>query len=185
MITTSNFKSGISIIIAHKIFQIIEYQHVKPGKGGAFVRTKMRDLSNDSVIDRTFRSGEKFEQAFIKQHKVQYLYNTHDTYFFMDSDTFEQISMEKSALGSAVNFLKDGVNATALYHKDKLLEICLPPSIDLKVTHTEPGVRGDTARAGYKPATLETGVSAQVPLFIKQDEIVNIDTRTGKYLGRA
>lgn len=185
MISTKQFKNGITILHEGKIYQIIEFQHIKPGKGGAFVRTKLRDLKNDTVIDRTFRAGEKFDTAYIEQRKVQYLYNSGDNYFFMDTETFEQLGINKSALGNSVKFLKDGMQIQASYCQDKLTGISLPASIELKVEHTEPGARGDTAKATYKPATLETGAIVQVPLFIKLQDVIKIDTRTGEYIGRA
>ncbi len=185
MIGTNQFKNGLTIMLNGRIYQIIEFQHIKPGKGGAFVRTKLRDLRYNTVIARTFRAGEKFDTAYIKQRKVQYLYHSSDTYFFMDTETFEQLNIEKSMLGDSVNFLKDGIQIQASYCEGKPISINLPTSIELKVERTEPGVRGDTARAAYKPATLETGAVVQVPLFVKTHDIIKIDTRTGKYTGRA
>jgi len=184
MISTNQFKNGLTILHEGKIFQIIEFQHIKPGKGGAFVRTKLRNLKNNTVIDRTFKAGQKFDTAYVEQRKIQYLYNSGDTYFFMNTENFEQINIDKSALGSAVNFLKEGLEITASYCKGKLIDVSLPTSVELRIEHTEAGVRGDTAKATYKPATLETGAVIQVPLFIKPQDLIKVDTRTGKYTGR-
>ncbi len=186
LIGTNQFKNGVNIIYEGKMYQIIEYQHVKPGKGGAFVRTKLRDLKNDAVIDRTFRSGEKFEVAFIEQRQVQYLYHTGgDTYFFMDIETYEQISVDKAVLADAVKFLKEGLQIQASSYQGKVMGVVLPTSVELKIMHTEPGAKGDTARAAYKPATVETGAVVHVPLFVQTDDIIKVDTRTGEYLSRA
>ena len=184
MISTNQFKNGLTILHEGKIFQIIEFQHIKPGKGGAFVRTKLRNLKNNAVIDRTFKAGQKFDTAYIEQRKIQYLYNSGDTYFFMNTENFEQINIDKSALGSTVNFLKGSLEITASYCKGKLIDVGLPTSVELRVEHTEAGVRGNTAKAAYKPATLETGAVIQVPLFIKPQDLIKVDTRTGKYTGR-
>ncbi len=184
MVNTNQFKNGLTILHEGKIFQIIEFQHIKPGKGGAFVRTKLRNLKNNTVVDRTFKAGQKFDTAYIEQRKIQYLYNSGDTYFFMNTGNFEQISIDKSSLGASVNFLKGGLEITASYCKGKLIDVSLPTSVELRVEHTEAGVRGDTAKATYKPATLETGAVIQVPLFIKPQDLIKVDTRTGKYTGR-
>ncbi len=184
MIITNQFKNGLTILHEGKILQIIEFQHIKPGKGGAFVRTKLRNLKNNTVVDRTFKAGQKFDTAYIEQRKIQYLYNSGDTYFFMNTENFEEINMDKSALRTSINFLKGGLEITASYCKDKLIDVSLPTSVELRVKHTEAGVRGDTAKATYKPATLETGAVIQVPLFIKPQDLIKVDTRTGKYTGR-
>lgn len=184
MIDTSEFKNGMTILHEGKIYQIVEFQHIKPGKGGAFVRTRLRDLKNNTVLDRTFRSGDKFEAAHIEQRRVQYLYNSGDSYFFMDAENFEQFHVDKTLLGKAVNFLKDSMEARVSFHEGRFMDITLPVSVELKVTHTEPGVKGDTARATYKPATVETGAIIQVPLFVKINDIIKVDTRTGEYLER-
>ena len=185
MISTNQFKNGVTFLHEGKIYQIIAFQHIKPGKGAAFVRTKLRNLKNNAVIDRTFRAGEKFDRAYIEQRKVQYLYNTGDSYFFMDTGTFEQTCIDSSILGSSVKFLKEGTQIQASYCEDKPIGINLPISIELKIEHTEPGIKGNTAKESYKPATLETGAAVQVPLFIKVHDVIKIDTRTGKYIGRA
>ena len=185
MIGTNQFKNGVTIIIDGKIYQIIGFQHIKPGKGGAFVRTKLRNLQNAAVIDKTFRAGEKFESAYIEQRKVQFLYHSGDTYFFMDTQSYDQLSIDKTLLKDAVNFLKEGTEIQAAYYGEKPIGVTLPASIALKITHTDPGIKTATAKATNKPATLETGAMVQVPVFIKNNEVIKIDTRTGKYLGRA
>lgn len=184
-IGTNQFKNGITLIHEGRMYQIIEFQHIKPGKGSAFVRTKFRDLKTDNVVDRTFRSGETFELVYIEQHQLQYLYNSGDSYFFMDTETYEQAHIEKEVLGEALKFLKEGLQIQASYYQGKVMSVALPASVELKVIHTEPGIKGDTARATYKPATLESGTTVQVPLFINTDDIIKVDTRTGEYLNRA
>jgi elongation factor P len=184
MISTNQLKHGMTLFYEGKILQVVEFQHVKPGKGGSFVRTKLRDLANDAIIERTFRSGETFQEAYIEQRKVQYLYNSGDSYEFMDVENFEQVHVDKAALGNALTFLKENLEIQIAYCNGKLIGVTLPTAVELKVAHTEPGVRGDTARATYKPATLETGATIQVPLFIQTNDIVKVDTRTAEYLGR-
>jgi elongation factor P len=164
---------------------IIESQHYKPGKGGAFVRTKLRNVKLGTVVDRTFRSGETVEGAFIEEGKYQYLYYSDGQYHFMDNSTYEQIALPQEKIGDAKMFLKENTNVSILSSGGEVLSVKLPIFIDLKIVQTEPGVRGDTAKAGTKSATLETGATVQVPLFINQGETVKIDTRTGTYVGRA
>ncbi|MFH0731849.1 MAG: elongation factor P [Candidatus Omnitrophota bacterium] len=184
MISTNQFRHGLAFLYEGKIYQIVEFQHIKPGKGGAFVRTKLRNVENGAIVSRTFDPNDRFEPANIMQHKVQYLYHSADSYFFMDTASFEQITIEKDLLGDAVRFLKDGIEILASFCQEKLIGIELPITVEMKVVQTEPGVRGDTARAAYKPATLESGAVVQVPLFIKTDDTIKVDTRTGEYTGR-
>lgn len=184
MISTNQFKSGIAIVVDGEIYQINEYQHVKPGKGGAFVRTKLKNLRTKRSIEKTFRPDEKFEEAFIEEKKIQYLYNNQSTYYFMDQETFEEVFLEKETLGDITSLLKENMDVTATYCKSELLEINLPLFINLKIVETEPGFKGDTAKNSFKPAVLETGAKIQVPLFVNQDDVIKIDTRTCTYVER-
>ena len=164
---------------------IIESHHYKPGKGGAFVRTKLRDVRLGAVVDRTFRAGETVEDVFIEEKKYQYLYCAEGNYHFMDNETYEQVSFAGDRIGDVKSFLKENTEVTVSMHEGNILSIKLPIFINLKVVESEPGVRGDTVKAGTKSAKLETGAVIQVPLFINTGDIITIDTRTGKYTGRA
>ncbi len=185
MIDTSQFKSGLAIVFDNDLYIIVEFQHVKPGKGGAFVRTKLRNLKSGGIIERTFRSGEKFEDAFIEERPLEFLYRAGNELRFMDHTTYEETAVEVSRLGDQVGFLKENMEVTASYHNGQLLGITLPLFVVLKIDHTEPGLKGDTAKSGTKPATLETGAVIQVPLFLDSGETIKIDTRTGTYVSRA
>lgn len=184
MISTNQFKSGMAIVVDKEIYQIVEYQHVKPGKGGAFVRTKLKNLRTYKTLDKTFRPDEKFDEAFIEEKKIQYLYNSQDTYHFMDQETYEEVSFEKDKIGDILGLLKENMVVTAVYCKNEILEINLPMFIELKIVSTEPGFKGDTAKNSFKPATLETGASIQVPLFVNEKDVIKIDTRTISYVER-
>ena len=185
MISSNQFKTGIAIMVGNDIFQIIEYQHVKPGKGGAFVRTKLKNLRTKRTLEKTFRPDEKFEDAFIEEKRIQFMYNTHDTYHFMDQETYEEVFFDKDRLGNITGLLKENMDVTAIYCKNELLEINLPMFIVLKITETEPGFKGDTAKNSFKPAVLETSATIQVPLFVNQGDSIKIDTRTITYVERA
>jgi elongation factor P len=185
VIDTSDFRNGIAIVLDGVLYQIIEFQHIKPGKGGAFVRTKLKNLRTKAVIDRTFRAGEKVEDAWITTKKIQYTYRSGDVYFFMDSQDYDEVSIPESVLGDGKKFLKEGLEISSLWHKDQIVDVTLPPSVILKVEHTEPGIKGDTAKAAFKPATMETGVVVQVPLFVNPGSNIKVDTRSGQYLERA
>ena len=184
-VSTTDFRIGLTIQIAHDIFLIVDYQHVKPGKGGAFVRTKLKNLRNSNVIERTFKAGEKFEEAYMESQKCQYLYRTGDTFHFMDLDTFEQAELSAEVLGTQADFLKEHMEITVVRHAGHVVEVNLPITVELQVTSTEPGLKGDSSRAGTKPATLDTGAVVQVPLFITDGELIKVDTRTGTYISRA
>ncbi len=184
MITANQFRGGLTILIDGEIYSVIEFQSVKPGKGGAFVRSKLRNLRTKKTIEKTFRSEERFEEAFIEDKKLQYLYNSGDTYHFMDSDTFEEIMIEKEKLNEIVSYLKDNMDVTVVYYNNEIIEVKLPIFIELKIEHTEPGIKGDTAKGSFKPAVLETGATIQVPLFINEGDVIKIDTRTGTYVER-
>ncbi|OIO39902.1 MAG: elongation factor P [Candidatus Omnitrophica bacterium CG1_02_49_10] len=184
MLSTNQFKSGKTIEIDAAIYSIIDFHHVKPGKGGAFVKTKLRNIKTGAVIDRTFRSGEKFDEAYIEQKQIQFLYAEGDMYHFMDDQTFEQLMVPKETLGEAVYFVKESDTIVASLHNNLIIGITLPPSVNLKVAHTEPGIKGDTSKMALKPATLETGLVIQVPLFIDEGNIIKVDTRTKEYTSR-
>lgn len=184
MISTNDFRTGLTIELDGEIYQVIDFQHVKPGKGSAFVRSKLRNLRTGAVIDKTFNAGEKIPRAHLERREVQYLYNDGQSYHFMDMETFDQFSMEADQLGDAVNYLKENMNIKILMFQGKSIGVELPNFVELKVVETPPGIKGDTASGGTKPATLETGYVVQVPFFIEEGDILQIDTRTGHYIKR-
>lgn len=184
MISTSEFKNGLTIKLEGQLFQIIEFQHVKPGKGGAFVRTKLRSLTTGNVLEKTFRAGEKVEDAFIEYKKLQFLYSSGDEYHFMDQQTFEQVQLSAQQLGDVIHYLKENMIVTASSYEGKLISIEPPIFVELKVVEAEPGLKGDTAKSGTKSVKLETGYVIQVPLFVETGNIIKIDTRTGEYVER-
>lgn len=183
-ISINKIKSGASILFEGQVYLILEHQHVKPGKGGAFVRTKLRNLKTGVVLDKTFKGEEKIKEAFIEERKMQYLYNSDTMYYFMDSQNFDEVCVSEEALGNNAKFLKDGLQVTAYSYEKEILNILLPTFIELKVVHTEPGLRGDTAKAATKQATAQTGATIIVPLFIKTGDTIKIDTRSGEYVER-
>jgi elongation factor P len=186
VISTSQFKNGSHIEVDGTIFKIIEFQHVKPGKGGAFVRTKLRRIEDGSVIDRTFRAGEKFRPVRTESRKMQYLYDSGEAAVFMDSNDYEQIEIPTDVAGEAMQWLLPNAEIDILFVDERASDVQVPSAIDMKVTETEPGVKGDTASGGgSKPATLESGVVVQVPLFIDEGETIRVDTRSGEYVSRA
>ena len=185
MYSTAEFRRGLKIEIDGKPYTIVEFQHVKPGKGGAFVRTKLKNLETGQVLEQTFRSGAKVDIPDLEENNVQYLYQDGDSYVFMDNDTYDQLFIAEEYLGDAVNYLKANIEAKVLFFNGKPIGVDLPITVELEVTETEPGVKGDTATGATKNATLETGLVVQVPLFIEQGEMLKIDTRTGEYLERA
>lgn len=185
MYSTAEFRRGLKIEIDGKPYTIVEFQHVKPGKGGAFVRTKLKNLETGQVLEQTFRSGAKVDIPDLEENNVQYLYQDGDNYVFMDNDTYDQLFIDQEYLGDAVNYLKANIEAKVLFFNGKPIGVDLPITVELEVTETEPGVKGDTATGASKNATLETGLVVQVPLFIEQGEVLKIDTRTGEYLERA
>jgi len=184
MVGTNQFKTGLTLLIEGEIYSIVEYEHVKPGKGSAFVRVKLRNLKNQAVIERTYRAGERFEEAFIEQKRLQYLYTRGDFFYFMDEGTYEEKSISKQYIKEVMSFIKENTLVTVSYFKDKIISINLPTFVELKVIYTEPGLKGDTAKSANKAATLETGYVVEVPLFIQIGDIVKIDTRTGEYVER-
>lgn len=184
MITTNQLKNGMTIEYEGVLYTVLEFQHVKPGKGQAFVRTRLRNVKTGAVIDKTFRAGEKIEQARVERREMQYLYKDGKDYYFMDNLTFDQFSLNEDFVGDAAKYLVENMNAYIDMYEGKPLGVEAPTFVELKVTHTEPGLKGDTATAGTKPATVETDFTLQVPLFIEIGDKVKIDTRTGAYITR-
>ena len=184
-ISTADFKNGITIDLDEGLFSIVEFQHVKPGKGGAFVRTTLKNARTGAVIERTYRSGERMERAIIDKREMQYLYSDGENYVFMDNETFDQLSVAPGTLGDATNYLIESSSAVLMMYRDEIIGVDLPASVELTVAVTEPGVQGDRVSGAKKPATLETGLIIAVPLFIEPGEKVKVDTRSGEFLGRA
>jgi elongation factor P len=185
-ISTNQFKNGTHIEIDGKIWKIIEFQHVKPGKGGAFVRTKLRRIEDGSVIDKTFRAGEKFRPVRTESKKMQFLYDSGDAAVFMDSQDYDQIEIPRSSLGDSMQWVLPNAEVDVLFVDERPSDVQVPSAIEMKVIQTDPGLKGDTASGGgNKPATLESGVIVQVPLFIEEGETVRVDTRSGDYISRA
>lgn len=184
MISTNQFKNGMAIELNNELYTIINFQHVKPGKGGAFVRTKLKNLKSGKVVDKTFRAGEKMEQAFIEERKIQFLYRHGDVYHFMDQKSFEELEMTKERLEEKVEFLKENMVISIAACKGAIVDINLPNFIELKVVHSEPGARSDTVKAATKTVTLETSAKIDVPLFVNKGDIIKIDTRSGRYVSR-
>jgi elongation factor P len=182
--STSEFRKGLKILVDNEPFIIVEFQHVKPGKGGAFVKTRIKSLVSGNVLDRTFRSGDKVELPDVEERQMQYLYKEGDSYHFMDTTTFDQIFVPEGHLGDAVNYLKEELVVGLSFYKGEALGVELPNFVNLKVAKTEPGVKGDTAQNATKPALLESGYTLQVPLFLEEGEVIRIDTRTGQYIER-
>jgi elongation factor P len=182
-VSTAEFKKGLRIVFDGQPYVIVDFQHVKPGKGGAFVRTKLKHMKAGRVIDNTFRSGERVELVDFEEKHMQYLYRD-DLYHFMDTETYEQVSLTASEVGEASDYLKENTEVDVLYISGSPAGIDLPNFVELAIIKTDPGVRGDTAQGGSKPATLETGAVVQVPLFLNEGDVVKVDTRTGEYLGR-
>lgn len=184
MATSNDLKNGMVLMIDGQLWSVIEFQHVKPGKGPAFVRTKLRSVTTDKVVDKTFNAGVKVETANVDRRDMQYLYNDGSGYVFMDLTSYDQLSLEPKVVGEAANFLLENQNAVVALHDGNPLYVELPASVVLQITYTEPGLQGDRSTGGNKPATLETGYQIQVPLFIENNTRVKVDTRTGEYLGR-
>ncbi len=184
MYSTADFKKGLKIEIDGTPYVIVDFLHVKPGKGGAFVRTKLKNLLTGRVIDQTFRAGEKVKRPDLMEREMQYLYREDDNFHMMDNETFDQVIITGEQMGDATLFLKENLNVKVLFFNRQPVAVELPTFVELTVTETEPGVRGDTATGGSKPATLETGAVIQVPLFVEQGDLVKVDTRTGEYIER-
>lgn len=184
MISSNDFRNGVTIELEGKLLTVVEFQHVKPGKGSAFVRTKLRDLKSGYVIEKTFRGGEKLVRANIENREMQFLYHSDNDYTFMDTSSYEQVTLTADHIGDCVKWLKDGTMVSVMFHGNLALGVEVPNFVELRVTETEPGFKGDTATGSMKNATVETGAVVQVPLFVTQGDTLQIDTRTGQYLRR-
>jgi elongation factor P len=182
--STADFRKGMKIELEGEPYIIADFLHVKPGKGGAFVRTKLKSLVTGNVIDRTFRSGEKVQTPALEEKNMQYLYQEGEAYHFMDNDTYEQFTLTGAQLGTDSNFLQENVEVKILFHNSQPIGVELPLFVELTIVQTEPGVKGDTATGGSKPATVETGAVIQVPLFLSEGDVIKVDTRTGEYIER-
>ena len=185
MATTNDLKNGMTLNIDGNLWNVVEFQHVKPGKGGAFVRTKLKNVLSGKVVDRTFNAGVKVDVANVDRREMQYLYREGDDFVFMDNTDFDQINVPNGTVGDAANYMLENINATVALHDGNPLYVELPAAVELEISRTDPGIQGDRSTGGTKPATLETGAEIQVPLFITTGERVKVDTRSGEYLGRA
>ena len=183
--TTNDLKNGMTLDIEGQLWTVVEFQHVKPGKGPAFVRTKLKQVMTGKVVDKTFNAGVKVEIAILEKREMNFLYKEGDDFVFMDNENFDQMTISAATVGEASNFMLENTVAIVAIHENNPLYIELPASVELTVTYTEPGLQGDRSSGGTKPATVETGIEVQVPLFIKQDEKILVDTRDGSYQGRA
>lgn len=184
-ISSNDIKNGVTLMVENGLFTIIEFQHVKPGKGGAFVRTKLRNLRSGAVIERTYRADERLEQAIIDKRDMQFLYRDGADYVFMDQANYDQINVSAKNLGDAANYLKESGVAMIIQHNDEIIGVEMPASVELVIAETEPGIQGDRVSGARKPATLETGLVVQVPLFVGPGEVIKVDTRSGEYITRA
>ncbi|ADH99780.1 elongation factor P [Salisediminibacterium selenitireducens] len=184
MISVNDFKTGLTIEVDNDIWQVIEFQHVKPGKGSAFVRSKLRSMRSGNIQEKTFRAGEKVEKAHLDNDKMQYLYSDGDLHAFMNMETFEQIELPSNQIKHQLKYLLENMEVQVLQYNGEILGVEVPNTVKLKVTDTEPGIKGDTASGGTKPATVETGLTVQVPFFVNEGDYLIIDTREGKYVSR-
>ena len=185
MISAGDFRNGLCFEMDDQVYQVVEFQHVKPGKGAAFVRTKYKNVKTGSVVERSFNPNEKFEQAQLDRRDMQYIYSDGELYYFMDQESYEQIPIHAESIGDAIKFLKEEMICKVLSYKGEIFSVELPITVELEITECEPGVKGDTANNASKYATLETGAVVKVPLFVNQNEKIRVDTRTGEYLERA
>ncbi|MBQ3378554.1 MAG: elongation factor P [Clostridia bacterium] len=185
MISAGDFRNGMTFEMDGNVYQVVEFQHVKPGKGAAFVRTKIKNVITGGVVEKSFSPTEKFEQAFVERRDVEYLYTDGELYHFMDCETYEQVPLGPDTVGDNLKFVKENVVVKLLSYKGKVFALEAPNFVELEITFTEPGVKGDTATNVLKPATVETGAEVRVPLFINEGDRIQIDTRTGEYMGRA
>lgn len=185
MISVNDFRTGLTIIVDGQLYRVMDFQHVKPGKGAAFVRSKLRNLRNGNVQEKTFRAGEKVEKAQIDNRKMQYLYAQGDEHVFMDMESYDQTELASSAIEYELKFLKENMEVHIQSYQGEMLGVELPNTVELEVTETEPGIKGDTASGGTKPATLQTGLTVQVPFFVNQGDILIINTTDGSYVSRA
>ncbi len=185
MISSNDFRNGTTIELEGGVWQVVDFQHVKPGKGSAFVRSKLKNIKTGAVVERTFNAGEKVPRAHLDQRQMQYLYESDGAFNFMDNETYEQIALNNDQLGDATRFLKENMSIGVLFFQGVVIGIDMPNSVELEVVETDPGIRGDTATGGTKPAKLETGYVVRVPLFINTGDVLRIDTRSGDYIERA
>ena len=184
MISSNDFKTGLTIIVDGNLWQIVEFLHVKPGKGAAFVRSKLRNVETGQVLEKTFRAGEKIETAHLEKNEMQFLFTDGEEYTFMNTSTFDQVAVAKSAIGEGVKYLKEQMNVHILFHGTKIIGVDIPSHVELKVVETPPAEKGNTAQGGTKPATLETGAVVNVPFFVEVGTTIRVDTRDNKYLDR-
>jgi elongation factor P len=182
--STAQFRKGLKIEMSGEPFVIVDFQHVKPGKGGAFVRTKIKSLISGNVLDKTFRSGEKVEKPDLEEKKMSFLYSDESGYCFMDTETYDQMTLKEDQIGDAIDYLKENIEMDLLFHNGTPIGIDLPMFMELEIVETDPGIRGNTASGGSKPAKLETGITVQVPLFLNEGDKIKVDTRTGDYIER-
>ncbi|SER47270.1 elongation factor P [Salisediminibacterium halotolerans] len=185
MVSVNDLKTGLTVEVDNDIWQVIEFQHVKPGKGSAFVRTKLRSMRSGNIQEKTFRAGEKINKAHLENNKMQYLYSSADVHTFMDMTSYEQLELTTDQIKEQLNYLKENMEVQVLSYGTEILGVDVPNTVQLTVTETEPGVKGDTASGGTKPATVETGLTVQVPFFVNEGDVLVIDTREGKYVSRA
>ncbi len=183
-LSINEIKSGVTVLVEGNVYMVIDAQHIKPGKGRAFVRAKLKNMRNSNVQEKTFRGEEEIDEAFIEERKLQYQYNSGELYHFMDQDNFEEIAVSEESLGNKKKFLKDNIEVTGYFFKNEALSVNLPNFIEFEIIHTEPGIKGDTAKSGTKPAEVDTGANIQVPLFIDIGDKIKVDTRTGEYVER-
>jgi elongation factor P len=184
-ISTNDLKNGMTLDLPEGLFQVVEFQHVKPGKGGAFVRTTLKNVRSGAVLDKTFRAGEKVEQAVVEKREMNFLYRDGNDFVFMDNSTYDQLHVAPSAIGTAANYIVDGSTVVLQMYRDEIVGTDMPAAVELTVADTEPGVQGDRVSGAKKPATLETGAVVQVPLFINVGDKVKVDTRSGEYISKA
>jgi elongation factor P len=185
MVSTNNLKNGMTLKIDGDLWRVDYFQHVKPGKGGAFVRTTLKGVQNGKTVDRTFRAGEELQQAILEKRSLQYLYRDGEDFVFMDTEHFEQTHVPERALRDGSKWLKEGDTIDLVFHEEQVVDVNLPASVELAISETEPGIQGDRVSGATKPATLETGATVQVPLFINSGERIKVDTRSGEYISRA
>ncbi|MDD2568513.1 MAG: elongation factor P [Clostridia bacterium] len=184
MISSNDFRNGVSIELDGVAYLVVDFQHVKPGKGAAFVRTKLKNVKTGGVVERTFDAGEKVPKAHLTRREMEYLYNDGEGYIFMDIETFDQISINEEQLGSEIKYLKENMHVMVLFFQGNIIGVDFPGQVELKVVETEPGIKGDTASGGNKPATLETGAVVRVPFFVNEDDVIRVNIKTGEYIER-
>jgi elongation factor P len=184
MISSNELRNGVTVIVDGNLWTVIEFLHVKPGKGAAFVRTRLKNVKTGATLERTFRAGEKLERATVDNRQMQMLYNDADGFHFMDQESFENFTIQRDLIGGPADFLKDGMVVDVQFHDDLPIGVDLPPHVELRIVETDPGFKGDTATNTFKPAKLETGAVVQVPLFVESDTVIKVDTRDRRYIGR-